>query len=105
MNSAGDVCVGGEPFGFASGVREDQAVFHRDVGVDLGEAGDELLDGLAGEKSKENLAKPFSPSRVNQMLVALARNGLVYKNRHGRYSFAVPLLGGFIKRQREEGLI
>ena len=25
--------------------------------------------------------------------------GLVYKNRHGRYSFAVPLFGQFILRQ------
>ena len=52
--------------------------------------------------SKEVLQKPFSPSHVNQMFSALGDNGLVYKNRHGRYSFAVPLLGGFIRRQ--EGL-
>ncbi|MCY4482938.1 MAG: hypothetical protein OXC12_08690 [Spirochaetaceae bacterium] len=38
-------------------------------------------------------------SHVNQMLVALASQGLVYKNRHGRYSFAVPLLGRFVRRQ------
>jgi hypothetical protein len=50
-------------------------------------------------KSRELLAKPFSPSHVNQMFAALGENGLVYKNRHGRYSFAVPLLGGFIRRQ------
>jgi len=50
-------------------------------------------------KSKELLAKPFSPSHVNQMFAALGENGLVYKNRYGRYSFAVPLLGGFIRRQ------
>jgi hypothetical protein len=30
---------------------------------------------------------------VNQMLAALGASGLVYKNRHGRYSFAVPLFG------------
>ncbi len=52
-------------------------------------------------KSKELLEKPFSPSHVNQMFAALGENGLVYKNRHGRYSFAVPLLGGFIRRQEE----
>lgn len=50
-------------------------------------------------KSKELLAKPFSPSHVNQMFLTLGMNGLIYKNRHGRYSFAVPLLGGFIRRQ------
>lgn len=51
------------------------------------------------EKSKELLDKPFGPSQVNQMLAALGNAGLVYKNRHGRYSFAVPLLGRFILRQ------
>ena len=51
------------------------------------------------EESKRALDKPFSSSHVNQMLVALASQGLVYKNRHGKYSFAVPLLGQFISRQ------
>jgi hypothetical protein len=50
------------------------------------------------EKSKE-LTKPFSPSHINQMLVTLANNGMINKNRHGKYSFAVPLLGRFILRQ------
>ena len=50
------------------------------------------------EQSKK-LAKPFSASHVNQILGKLTENGLVYKNRHGRYSFAVPLLGDFIRRQ------
>ena len=54
------------------------------------------------EQSKEVLTKSFSASHVNQILVKLAENGLVYKNRHGRYSFAVPLLGGFIRRQQSE---
>jgi hypothetical protein len=43
--------------------------------------------------------RPFSASHVNQMLAALSDNGLVYKNRHGKYSFAVPLMGPFILRQ------
>ena len=43
--------------------------------------------------------RPFSSSHVNQMLAALGSNGLVYKNRHGKYSFAVPLMGPFILRQ------
>ena len=43
-------------------------------------------------------AKPFGSSHVNQMLSALAAQGLVFKNRHGKYSFAVPLLAGYIKR-------
>ncbi len=51
------------------------------------------------EESRRCLDKPFSSSHVSQMLVTLAARGLVYKNRHGKYSFAVPLLGRFITRQ------
>jgi hypothetical protein len=53
------------------------------------------------EKSKDVLDKPFSPSQVSQMFAKLAEAGLIYKNRHGRHSLAVPLLGGFIRRQIE----
>ncbi|HKC64681.1 MAG TPA: hypothetical protein VKB86_13655, partial [Pyrinomonadaceae bacterium] len=53
------------------------------------------------DKSKNLPTKPFSPSHTNQMLLSLAQAGLVYKNRFGKYSFAVPLLGQFIKRQKE----
>lgn len=53
------------------------------------------------DKSKST-AKPFSGSRVNQLLSALQHAGLVYKNRFGKYSFAVPLLGQFIRRQKED---
>ena len=54
------------------------------------------------EESRRVLNKPFSSSHVNQMLVALASQGLVFKNRHGKYCFAVPLLGRYIHRQVEE---
>jgi len=47
------------------------------------------------------LPKPFSPSNANQMLAGLAERGMIYKNRTGRYSFAVPLLGRFILRVYE----
>lgn len=50
-------------------------------------------------RSKEVLEKGFSSSHVNQMLSTLTTAGLVYKNRHGKYSFAVPLLDRFIERQ------
>ncbi len=43
--------------------------------------------------------KPFSKSQANQMLADLAELGFVFKNRHGKYAFAVPMLDGFIKRQ------
>jgi hypothetical protein len=49
--------------------------------------------------SEELLPKPFSNSHVNQMLVVLTEHGLIYKNRHGRYSLAVPLLDRFVLRQ------
>jgi len=51
------------------------------------------------DMSKAEEGKPFSSSHVNQMLVSLSNAGLVYKNRYGKYSFAVPLLGHFIMRQ------
>jgi hypothetical protein len=46
--------------------------------------------------------KLFGGSHVNQILVALSDAGLVYKNRHGKYSLAVPLLGDFVRRQMEQ---
>lgn len=67
------------------------------------------LDSSGGEftvqeivdASKRLLPKPFGNSHVNQMLVTLSGMGLIYKNRWGRYSFAVPLFNRFILRQRE----
>lgn len=51
------------------------------------------------EQSKQADGKPFSASHVSQLLAKLSENGLVFKNRYGRYAFAVPLLGQFIRRQ------
>lgn len=58
------------------------------------------------EKAKALLAKGFSASNANQMLAGLSEKGMIYKNRMGRYSFAVPLLGRFILRThgRREGV-
>jgi hypothetical protein len=53
------------------------------------------------EEGRRLLAKTFSPSHANQMLASLAERGMIYKNRMGRYSFAVPLLGRFILRTYE----
>ena len=52
--------------------------------------------------AKAELSKGFSSSHANQMLVALSEAGLVYKNRHGRYSFAVPMFGQFVLRRMSE---
>jgi uncharacterized glyoxalase superfamily protein PhnB len=55
------------------------------------------------EASNKHASDPFSSSHANQMLLSLANSGLVYKNRHGKYSFAFPLMGGFILRQNIDG--
>lgn len=52
-------------------------------------------------QSRRLLPKGFSPSHASQMLGALAEHGLIYKNRFGKYSFAVPLLSKFILRTYE----
>ncbi len=46
--------------------------------------------------------KSFSSSYANQLLSNLADTGLVYKNRHGSYSLAVPMMDRFIRRQRTD---
>lgn len=55
--------------------------------------------------SSLNLAqriKPFSRNDVSQILPRLIEKGLVYKNRYGRYCFAVPLFAKFIRRRYDE---
>ncbi len=56
----------------------------------------------AVDASKKMPSKPFSNSHIHQMLAALSEQGLIFKNRHGKYSFAVPLMGKFISRQSVE---
>ena len=55
--------------------------------------------------SKRVLKKGFSPSHATQILSSLLEKGLVYRHRHGKYSFAVPLMGDFISRQVVAGFI
>lgn len=59
----------------------------------------EVVDRSVEMRGQGTLEKAFSGSHVNQMLVTLSEAGLVYKNRFGKYSLAVPLLDQFIKRQ------
>lgn len=66
----------------------------------LGKADEEFTVQEVVQASKQ-LDKPFTSSHVNQMLVGLCAAGLVYKNRFGRYSFAVPLFDRFVLRQIE----
>ncbi|MGL6094832.1 MAG: hypothetical protein ACRC7O_03380 [Fimbriiglobus sp.] len=62
-------------------------------------AGEEFTVQDAVEESKARLTKPFGASHVNRLFQTLGEMGLVYKNRHGRYSFAVRMLRQFILRQ------
>ncbi|MFM9958120.1 MAG: AAA family ATPase [Phycisphaerales bacterium] len=71
------------------------------VVASLDSADDEFTVQEIVAASKARLEKPFSPSHVSQILGALAKAGLIYKNRHGKYSFAVPMLGHFIQRQTD----
>lgn len=67
----------------------------------LESAGAEFTVQEIVERSQTELAKGFSGSHVSQMLATLIEAGLLYKNRHGKYSLAVPLLDRFIRRQIE----
>jgi hypothetical protein len=64
----------------------------------LDHSGEEFTIAELTDRAKELLPKSFSPSHANQMLASLSERGMIYKNRMGRYSFAVPLLGRFILR-------
>ena len=52
--------------------------------------------------SEDILNKPFSTSHINQILQTLCMNGIIFRNRHGLYSFAVPLMDKFILRLKVE---
>lgn len=67
----------------------------------LDNAGGEFTVQEIVEESKKRLRKPFGNSHANQMLSSMGDMGLIYKNRWGRYSFAVPLFDRFIHRQAD----
>ncbi|MEO1351996.1 MAG: ATP-binding protein [Cyanobacteria bacterium J06635_15] len=69
--------------------------------AELENSSDEFSVQEIAEKSKKMKHKSFSPSHVSQILNALDNAGLIYKNRHGKYSLAVPLLDDFVRRQAE----
>jgi hypothetical protein len=52
-------------------------------------------------KSKEIGGNLFTASHINQLLKLLINLGFIFKNRHGRYSFAVPMLADYINRQKQ----
>lgn len=69
----------------------------------LGNAEDEFTLKEIEEESNKT-ATPFKRSPINLMLKSLSESGLIYKNRHGKYSFAVPMFSYFIKREMETEL-
>ncbi len=64
--------------------------------------GEFTVQEIVESQANKSSSKSFGSSHVNQMLVSLAEAGLIYKNRYGKYSFAVPLLADFIKRQKAQ---
>lgn len=65
-----------------------------------------LLESSDGEFTVQEIVersqhreRAFSNSHANQMLNKLFEKGMVYKNRHGKYVLAVPLLGQYIRRR------
>jgi len=64
------------------------------------------LENSAGEftvreivETSKSTDQAFSNSHANQMLTALFNKGMVFKNRHGKYALAVPLLDEYIRRR------
>lgn len=55
-------------------------------------------------QASKTTSKPFSSSHVSAILSSLQDAGLIYRNRHGKYRFAVPMFGQFILRQVAEGI-
>jgi len=82
--------------------RQQELLF---VIANLETANDEFTVQEIMAKSNEILKKPFGRSHINQMLSSLIDSGLVYKDRHGKYLFAVPLMASFIKRNLKKSMI
>ena len=70
------------------------------VAATIGEREFSVQQITEASRNPDLLDKPFrGGSQVNQILAALIAQGIAYKNRHGRYCFAIPLLDKFILRQ------
>ena len=68
------------------------------AGLDNSSSEFTVQDIVEGSKNLSTI-RTFGNSHVSQLLVNLNDAGLVYKNRWGKYSLAVPLLDQFILRQ------
>ena len=68
----------------------------------LPNASDEFTVREISLLSEQLLTNPFKPAHINNLILKLIEFGLLYKNKRGKYSFAVPLLADYINRQQEE---
>jgi len=71
----------------------------------LPSANDEFTIKEIVEQAERTLSRAFGKSQINQMLTTLIMNGLIYKDRHGKYVFAVPLMADFIKRTLDNSIL
>ena len=51
------------------------------------------------QQASQHHPKPYSSGHISQILTKLAEQGWLFRNRHGRYTFGLPLLQSFIKQQ------
>lgn len=68
----------------------------------LGNANEEFTTKEIVEKANAILDNSFAPAYVVNTLNKLIISGLIFKNRRGKYSFAVPLLAEYIKRNSQD---
>jgi hypothetical protein len=70
-----------------------------------------MIPSSSGEFTQQEIAqaseellpdKPFSVASAGMMLKTLTDLGFVFRNRRGKYSFTVPMMGDFIVRRMGE---
>ena len=74
-----------------------QQTFMQVIATLPGADGEFLLQDITAA-SESLLERPFTPSHAIQILGHLSAKGLIHRNRHGAYCFAVPMLASFIRR-------
>lgn len=58
----------------------------------------EIVSASRSPRIARMIRKPFRANDISQMLPRLIEAGLVYRDRHGKYLFAVPLFGAYVRR-------
>ena len=61
--------------------------------------GEYTINEIVEISKSDDRIKRFSPNDVSQILPRLIERGVIYKNRYGKYAFAVPLFSRFINRR------